>query len=412
VRELVRRIEAATPAGRDRAVDALRAFAIAGVVLGHWLVTAMVVDDGAMTDVSPLEYLPLWTPVSWVLQTLAVFFLVGGLVAAKGYERARAEGVRYGTWVAARLVRLSRPVVAVLGVWALVTVGLLLSHVDSLTVTTMLRLVVSPLWFLAVFAGLTALTPLVARLHPGWPLAVVVLVDVLRLGFGVDAIGWVNVLAGWLVPYTLGAAWARGRLRDRTTLRVLLGGGVVATAALVIGAGYPASMVGVPGSGFSNLNPPSLAAVTFGLAQCGAAGLLMEPLRRAMARPVAWAVVAMVNLFAMTIFLWHQTAMLGVTSLGLLAGEPLLGLHTVPDSARWVAARVAWLPVFAVALLLCWAVFHAIERPGPRGAAAPRRSLGVPAQLDRHRFASAPDTRPGVTEAPGVTETPVAVNQG
>lgn len=373
MRELVRRIEAATPAGRDRAVDALRAFAIAGVVLGHWLVTAMVVEDGAMTDVSPLQYLPLWTPVSWVLQTLAVFFLVGGLVAARSYARARADGLGYRAWVAARLIRLTRPVVAVLGVWTVVTAGLLVAHVDSLTVTTLVRLVVSPLWFLAVFAVLTALTPLVAQLHPGWPLAVVVLVDGLRLGLDVGGVGWINVLAGWLVPYTLGAAWARNRLRDRTTLYVLLGGGVVATAALVVGAGYPASMVGVPGAGFSNLNPPSLAAVTFGLAQCGAAGLLMDPLRRAMARPAAWAGVAVVNLFAMTIFLWHQTAMLSVTSLGLLAGRPLPGLHTLPDGTGWVIARVAWLPLFALALLVCWAVFHSVERPMARFLASPRR---------------------------------------
>ena len=39
---LATRITAATPATRDRAVDALRAFAILGVVLGHWLVTALV----------------------------------------------------------------------------------------------------------------------------------------------------------------------------------------------------------------------------------------------------------------------------------------------------------------------------------------------------------------------------------
>ena len=394
MRELVRRIEAATPAGRDRAVDALRAFAIAGVVLGHWLVTAMVVEDGAMTDVSPLQYLPLWTPVSWVLQTLAVFFLVGGLVAARSYARARADGLGYRAWVAARLIRLTRPVVAVLGVWTVVTAGLLVAHVDSLTVTTLVRLVVSPLWFLAVFAVLTALTPLVAQLHPGWPLAVVVLVDGLRLGLDVGGVGWINVLAGWLVPYPLGAAWARNRLRDRTTLYVLLGGGVVATAALVVGAGYPASMVGVPGAGFSNLNPPSLAVVTFGLAQCGLAGLLMDPLRRAMARPVAWAAVAMVNLFAMTIFLWHQTAMLGVTSLGLFADQPLLGLHTVPDGVDWVIARVAWLPVFALALVVCWAAFHSIERPTARLLAGPRR------------LAPGPEVRPNRADSP------VAINQG
>ena len=37
-----RRLDAATPPHRDRAVDALRALAIAGVIGGHWLVTALV----------------------------------------------------------------------------------------------------------------------------------------------------------------------------------------------------------------------------------------------------------------------------------------------------------------------------------------------------------------------------------
>ena len=48
IRDLVRRIEAATPPGRDRAVDGLRAVAILGVVLGHWLVTALVADSGTL----------------------------------------------------------------------------------------------------------------------------------------------------------------------------------------------------------------------------------------------------------------------------------------------------------------------------------------------------------------------------
>ncbi len=130
-------------------------------------------------------------------------------------------------------------------------------------------------------------------------------------------------------------------------------------------AGYPASMVGVPGAEVSNLNPPTLAAVTFGLAQCGLALLLREPLRRAMRRPVAWAAVALVNLSAMTIFLWHQTALMATTATGLLAGR-LPGLHTLPDGLDWVVARLAWLPVFALVLAGCWAAFRSCERGGRR----------------------------------------------
>ncbi|MFJ4898479.1 acyltransferase [Streptomyces sp. NPDC088727] len=363
MRELIERIEAATPHHRDRAVDALRALAILGVVLGHWLVTAMVVDSGSVHAASPLQRTPELAPVSWVFQTLAVFFLVGGQVAAKSYESSRARGVTYGRWLGARIARLFRPVAALLVVWTVTAGTMFVSGVGYDNLHALLKLVLSPLWFLLVFAGLTALTPLVARLHPLWPVVVVIHVDIIRLGLdGPARLGWINVAAGWLVPYCLGAAWARGELRSRTTGLTLLIGGATATALLVLLAGYPASMVGVPGAGISNLDPPTLAAVTFGLAQCGAALLLSGPLRRILVKPAAWAAVALVNLSAMTVFLWHQTAMLAVTATGLLTGRTLPGLHTRPDGAQWIIARLLWLPVFAVALTACWAAFRTYEQ--------------------------------------------------
>ncbi|MGW0665920.1 acyltransferase family protein [Streptomyces sp. NPDC002746] len=363
MRELIERIDAATPHHRDRAVDALRALAILGVVLGHWLVTAMVIDSGSVHAASPLQRTPELAPVSWVFQTLAVFFLVGGQVAAKSYESSRARGVTYGRWLGARIARLFRPVAALLVVWTVTAGTMSVSGVGYDNLHALLKLVLSPLWFLLVFAGLTALTPLVARLHPLWPVVVVIHVDIIRLGLdGPARLGWINVAASWLVPYCLGAAWARGELRSRTTGWTLLIGGATATALLVLLAGYPASMVGVPGAGISNLDPPTLAAVTFGLAQCGAALLLSGPLRRILVRPAAWAAVALVNLSAMTVFLWHQTAMLAVTATGLLTGRTLPGLHTRPDGAQWIIARLLWLPVFAVALTACWAAFRTYEQ--------------------------------------------------
>lgn len=154
-----RRIDAATPAERDRAVDALRAFAILGVVLGHWLVTALVADGGALHTASPLQHMPWLAPISWVFQTLAVFFLVGGHVATKSYASARARGTTYGPWLRTRLTRLFKPVAAVLTLWTVATVGLLASGTGVATVHTLVKLALSPLWFLLVFAGLTAATP-------------------------------------------------------------------------------------------------------------------------------------------------------------------------------------------------------------------------------------------------------------
>lgn len=372
-----RRIDAATPAERDRAVDALRAFAILGVVLGHWLVTALVADGGALHTASPLQHMPWLAPISWVFQTLAVFFLVGGHVATKSYASARARGTTYGRWLRARLTRLFKPVAAVLTLWTVATVGLLASGTGVGTVHTLVKLALSPLWFLLVFAGLTAATPLLTRLNPLWPLAVVLHVDLMRFGLGGPSwLGWVNVAAGWMVPYTLGAAWTRGELDRPRAGWVLLLCGAAATAVLVTWAGYPASMVGVPGAAVSNLNPPTLAAVTFGVAQCGLALLLREPLRRWLRRPLAWAAVALVNLSAMTIFLWHQTSMMAVTAVGLLVGR-LPGLHVVPDGLGWVAARLAWLPVFAFALGVCWVAFRSYEQGPSRRSGRPSRVVRV-----------------------------------
>ncbi|MFJ3977466.1 acyltransferase [Streptomyces sp. NPDC090021] len=372
-------IEAATPADRDRAVDALRALAILGVVLGHWLVTSLTAEDGGLRGTSPLLHMPWLAPVSWVFQTLAVFFLVGGHVAARGYASARERGVSYGAWVGQRLGRLFRPVTAVLVLWTVVAGGMLLGGAELYTVTTLVRLVLSPLWFLVVFAALTAATPLVAQLHPLWPAAVVAGVDLWRFGPGGPAwIGWVNVAAGWLVPFTLGAACARGAFARRGRLLLLVAAAGAATGALVLWGGYPASMVGVPGAAVSNLNPPTLAAVAFGVAQGGLALLARDRLARLMRRPAAWASVALVNLSAMTVFLWHQTAMMAVTAVALLLPGRLPGLHTVPDSVGWIAARVLWLPVFAAALGLCWAAFRIHEQDRRSRSAAVTAARRVP----------------------------------
>src|SRR5690348_400933 len=395
-RALAARIDAATPAHRDRAVDALRALAIAGVILGHWLVTALVVTSGrtghALHDESPLATMSYLTPVSWIFQTLAIFFLVGGYAAARSYTGG------YWAWLRKRLVRLSRPVAVLAGFWALLATGLYLAGVPWPTLHTVLTLVLDPLWFLGVFTVLTALTPLavaLVRRIGAWaaliPVSVVAVTDLVRFGLGGPSwVGWVNVVAGWLVPYLLGIAWARGAFKGAKVPALMLAGGVAATAALVLWAGYPASMVGVNGAKISNLNPPTLAVVTFGIAQAGLALLLRPALARWMRRPVAWAAVATANLSAMTLFLWHQTAFLAVTMGGLLIGR-LPGLHTAPAGPWWVAERLAWLPVFAAMLAVLWAALHRFERP-PR---TKRASGGVSRAVPGHDKEAACITPPG-----------------
>ena len=367
VSTLPQRIATATPPDRDRAADALRLIGILGVILGHWLVTALVVTGrGTLVDVSPLNAMPWLAPASWLFQTLAIFFLVGGYAAAKG----RRGDEPYRTWLRRRLTRLAKPVPALLLTWLPMTVVLWSTGMTPTTQWSMVKLVGSPLWFLGVYAGLTALTPLAIRFWDrlrGYGVAglvgMVAAVDLVRFGLGGPAwLGWINLAAGWLVPYVLGVAWARGAFAEGHAARGLLTGGVLATVLLVAYAGYPAAMVGVPGHGISNLNPPTLAAVTFGLAQVGLALLLRGPLARWMRRPRAWAGVAQGNLSAMTLFLWHQTAMLA-TTVALLAFGVLPGLHDSPSGLGWIGGRLLWLPVFATVLSCCLAIFSRYERP-------------------------------------------------
>ena len=368
------RMNEVTPPDRDRAVDALRALAIVGVVIGHWLVTT-VADHGSGRFVaeSPLYHLPQLAPVSWVFQTLAIFFLVGGFSAARSWTSARSKGCTYVTWVTRRLRRLLAPVGLLLSVWAVGLGALVIQGASIETTRTSISLVLSPLWFLIVFAFVTALTPAltgrgswVASRSAFIGLTIVLVIDFVRFAAGGPSwLGWINLLAGWIVPFGIGAAWAEGGWATNSSCLRLLAGGAIAAAVLVVFFGYPASMVGVPGERISNLSPPTVAAVTFGLAQCGLALLMRAPLERLMRRPRVWAIVALVNLTAIVVFLWHQSALLVVTY-GIRPLGTLAGLHTTPDSIPWVAQRLAWLPLFAIVLGLLWAGANKLQPSSPR----------------------------------------------
>ncbi|MER5828576.1 acyltransferase family protein, partial [Streptomyces mirabilis] len=64
---------------RDRYVDFLRAWAIGLVVLGHWLITALVREPGGEIRAPELLATVPWT--QWLtlgFQIMPLFFLAGG----------------------------------------------------------------------------------------------------------------------------------------------------------------------------------------------------------------------------------------------------------------------------------------------------------------------------------------------
>ncbi|UNO44197.1 acyltransferase [Streptomyces sp. MST-110588] len=386
VRSAVRAIEDRTPAHRDRAVDGLRALALLAVPVGHWMLGGFTLDSGgALHNASPLSTFAALAPVSWVLQMLGIFFLVGGYASVLSYRRAAARGERTGAWLRGRLARLGRPVLGVTATWAAMVPVLYALGVPEATLRTGATLVVQPLWFVGVYAVITALTPLcsrAARAMGVWSaaplLGSVAVVDFLRYGPYADAMpSWLsllNLLPGWMFAYQLGVSWGHGRL-GRPAARTLLLGGAALFAALLLFFDYPASMVGVPGQDRTNSHPPSLLVLALAATQCGAAVLLRDRVAALLQRPALWAPVVIINLSAMTILCWHQTAMLSAAApVSFLGAVP--GLTTAPDTVGWVLARLAWIPVLALALVLIGRVTRRFEAPWT-GVTAVRRALAA-----------------------------------
>ncbi|MFE0099973.1 acyltransferase [Streptomyces sp. NPDC059009] len=380
-------IDAKTPAHRDRAMDGLRALALLAVPIGHWMLGGFTRDPGgALHNTSPLASFGFFAPLSWVLQMLGIFFLVGGYASTLSYRRATARGESTGRWLRGRLVRLGRPVLGVTAVWAALLPVLHTLGVPGTTLRTASTLVIQPLWFVGVYTVITALTPWcirAARRFGGWAaaplLGSVAVVDFLRYGpFAAAMPSWLsflNLLPGWLFAYQLGVGWGEKRLGRRGAW-LLLVGGTALFAALLFVFHYPASMVGVPGEVRTNSHPPSLLVLALAAAQSGAAILLRDRIGRLLRRPLLWAPVVVINLSAMTILCWHQTALLAAAVPGAVFGA-VPGLTSGPDTLGWILARLLWLPVFAGLLVLIGRYARGFEGPWKRATHARRALAGL-----------------------------------
>ncbi|MFE3721077.1 acyltransferase family protein [Streptomyces cyaneofuscatus] len=387
----VRVLAEATPDTRDRYVDLLRVASLGAVVLGHWMMAA-VTPDGVG---NLLAVVPALQPLTWLLQVMPVFFFVGGFAHALSYRsllRKRPEGSTdsvYAAFLRARLQRLLRPTMVFVLVWGVAALLIqLLGGGGGLTGVT-LRLVTQPLWFIGIYLAMVAFTPPLLRLHEryGWGAfaglaGAAAAVDVLRFAAGVPYVEFLNFAFVWLAVHQLGFLRADGRLgagpglADLRRPALLAGGGLITAVALVAAGPYPLSMVGMPGEKVSNMAPPTLALLCHGLWLVGAVELLRAPAARLLARPRAWRTVVAANGVAMTAFLWHLTAMLGVYGAMLALDVPL----PEPATAAWWAQTPLRLAVAAALTAVLVAAFRTFERPAPTAAVqghGPLAALGA-----------------------------------
>jgi hypothetical protein len=358
-----------TPDHRDRVVDLLRAASIAVVVLWHWVFSITQWRDGSLRMPNPIDTLPGAWALTWFLQVMPLFFVVGGYANLAAWDAARRRGDGAGAFLRSRLDRLGRPIAVMVGCWA-VGDSLARTFVDGYAgVLSWGMVVFVPLWFLAVYVGVVALTPVMARLHeqgreivPVALGAIVLTADLLRFRHGVEGAGWVTSVAVWVFAHQLGFFWRDGSLLRggrRTAVAVTLGG-VTALVGLTNLGVYPRSMVSVRGEAISNMYPTTACIAGLALFQLGLVLLARPALARWTARRPVWKRVVAVNAVAMTVFTWHMTALVAAIGLWQLGGGELA---TEADAGWWLQ-RPVWLVLPGVLLAGLSLAFARFELPG------------------------------------------------
>ena len=107
------------PPERNRYVDFLRALSILAVVIGHWLVAAPYMQDGAVVGGHLLGIIP-WTQwLTWGFQVMPLFFLVGGFSNGMSWAATQRKGGHYADWFGSRVQRLINPVLPLFLIWTL-----------------------------------------------------------------------------------------------------------------------------------------------------------------------------------------------------------------------------------------------------------------------------------------------------
>ena len=225
---------------RNRVVDLLRAGAIVVVVLGHWLMAAVVVRDGEPCHLlgAPPRLLlrgPTRSPGS---SRSCRCSSSSAATPTPSWRAPRPPGVPYAGWLRARLRRLLTPVVPLLLAWLVASSVAYAAGVPGATLRTASQVALVPTWFLAAYVVVCAVAPATLWLweRTGWWSVVGGLalgwVDLVSLGTDTLAVGFANYArVGDRAPGRLrvarraagrhrAAAPARGRARRPVVPRV------------------------------------------------------------------------------------------------------------------------------------------------------------------------------------------------
>lgn len=389
---------------RDPFIDVLRVGAVLVIVVQHWLLPELSYESGDLVIDSGLALPGTWM-FAWLGQMVPLIFFAGGAAATYSLRRRASSTTHpapHGGWLPGRLRRLAMPVMPLL------LVGLTLPHllvalgVPVGAVHTAARLASQPLWFLAAYLLVTALAPMLVRLHHACRgievaalAAAAIVVDILRFGWfdGAFVLGYANVVLVWAAAYQLGIVYASGGLRLRPSSALgMAAAGLAGTGAAVLLGPPPGSMSALPGELTSATTPPAAVLLGLAMVQLGLA-LALRPvimawmLNRPVARSIGW-----LSARLMTIYIWHLPALFAVATVAVVG----LGWTTPPLlGADWRQAMPIWLGSLVVVLAVLVRLFGRFEHLShPATARGSRASGAVP------RPRRGPSIRPRLGIAP------------
>lgn len=359
-----------TPATRDRYVDFLRAFSILIVVIGHWLSAVVIKDEYGVKVYNAVGMISgLWI-ITWLLQIMPLFFFVGGFSNARTLNTLMAKGQPLSMFYKKRAIRLLKPTIFFLFVWAIIIILLLIFLSDLKRYRIAIIAAVGPLWFLAVYLFITIIAPFMLKLHkickiliPIFLFILTAIVDIFRFRFNFSEIAWLNVGFVWLFVHQLGFFY-----EDDTLIKIkkwqkslIASTGLLGLIILTNIGSYPKSMIGTGFEKISNMNPPTMCIVMLSLWLIGLAMLLREDINKWLNRPTPWIIVILANRTIMTLYLWHLTAYLLVF---LLLYQIGLGHHTTDNILIWWLERPVWVVIPGIILLFFIKAFGRFEQSG------------------------------------------------
>ena len=366
-------------AARDHASDLVRAVCIAGVVTLHALMVGVTVSSDGPVFANAGETGTWLIPVSWLLQVMPLFFVIGGFTGRRSLQQVRRRGGSGTGFAASRVHRLVVPSIIAVGGVGVLLLAAAVAGMDPALIDIAGYRFGQPLWFLGVFLLCQGLLPVFMRWHERHPLLTVtalalaaLAVDVVRDASGITGIGFANLLFVWLAMQRLGFFLADGRIdalprRTRILAALLAAGLLVGSFA---GGFHSPDLV-------ANINPPTTALILVGIIHTAAFSLLREKLGLLAARRGIRAVITFISNRSMTIYLWHMPVLLALAGMTAAVAQLTQLAPPAPDTPMWWATRPLWLlatvagtAAVSVALARLERVRPNIDSPSPARVSA------------------------------------------